>query len=157
MQGSEYLVQAPEYLVIIDNIIGFLFSLVTVGLLTFMTWRVMNGFLSITLGRGIAFIGAGFSALLIMAAGLKISVKYLTGSGKIYILQGFIGGIIDTVNACFGSRYLSPLEFIVIVSFGLYFCYWLHTRFAPKHSTDDFKRKIDKALESDEPKRPYPY
>ena len=41
-------------LVIIDNIIGFLFSLLTVAVITFMTWRVINGFLTIVLGKSLA-------------------------------------------------------------------------------------------------------
>ncbi|MEK7449145.1 MAG: hypothetical protein AAB019_06645, partial [Planctomycetota bacterium] len=133
-------------LVIIDNIIGFLFSLLTVAVITFMTWRVINGFLTIVLGKSLAFIGACFSALLMLAAGLKISSDYLIASRPsqpLYIMQGFIGGIIDTINACFSSKYLSPLEFIILVSFGLYLCYWLHTRFVPKHTTEEFKRRID--------------
>lgn len=144
--------------VIANNAIAFLFSFLTTLLLTYMVWRLMKGFLEAVLGRGIAILGAGFSAILVLAAGLKISIDYLTKAQRVYIIQGVIAGIVDTINACILPKQLSPLEFIILISFGVYLCYWLHTRFAPKHTTDDLKRKLDRAVETENTKRPpYPY
>jgi hypothetical protein len=144
--------------IIADNTIASLFALITTGVLTFLIWRIMNGFLSIILGKGIAFIGAGFAAALILAAGLKVSLEYLYKAQVVHIVQGIIAGVVDPINAAITPKLFSPLEFIVLVSFGLYLCYWLHTRFAPKHTTDDLRHKIDRAIETDEPpKTSYPY
>lgn len=143
--------------IVADNAVAFLFSLFTTAILAYMVWRLMDSFLRLFLGKGIAFLGAGFAAALVLAAGLKISSSYLVQAQTIYIVQGVISGIVNTINACIAPRFFSPLEFLILVSFVLYFCYWLHTRFAPKHTTDDLKRKIDQALE-EEPKKPsYPY
>ena len=143
---------------ITDNSIAFLFALLTTAVLTFLIWRIMKGFLTIILGKGIAFIGAGFASALILAAGLKVSLEYLYKAAVLHIIQGVIAGIVDPINAAITPKLFSPMEFIILVSFGLYLCYWLHTRFAPKHTTDDLRHKIDRAIESEEPpKPPYPY
>lgn len=150
-------VQPPTGWEIADNAVAFLFSLFTTGVLTYMVWRLMNSFLELFLGRGMAFLGSIFSAVLVLSAGLKVASSFLKGAEKIYILKGLISGIVETISACIAPRNFSPLEFILTVSFVLYLCYWLHTRFVPKHTTDDLKRKLDQALE-DESKRPsYPY
>lgn len=149
--------QGPTAWIVADNAIAFLFSLFTTAVLTYMVWRLMRSFLELFLGKGMAFLGAGFAAVLVLAAGLKIASSYLVKAQTIYIVQGIIAGVVTTINACVGPHFFSPLEFLIIVSFLLYFCYWLHTRFAPKHSTDDLKRKIDRALEEEPKKPPYPY
>lgn len=153
------IVQIPEpgVWIIVDNMVAFIFSLFTTGILTYLVWRLMNSFLELFLGKGISLLGAIFSACLILATGLKVAASFLKEAEKIYILRGFISGVVETVSACIGPRFLSPLEFLLIVSFILYFCYWLHTRFIPKHTPTDLKQKIEQVLE-DEPKRPpYPY
>jgi len=148
--------QVSSAWLIADNAVAFLFSLFTTAVLTYMVWRLMNSFLELFLGKGMAFLGSIFSAVLVLAAGLKMAASYLK-EPTIPILQGLISGIVETISACIAPRFFSPLEFIIMVSFILYFCYWLHTRFAPKHTTADLKRKLDRALE-DEPKQPsYPY
>lgn len=145
-------------LVIADHTIAFLFALLTTVVLTYVVWRIMSGFLQVILGKGIAFIGAGFASALVLAAGLKVSLDHLSKAGVVHIIQGVIAGIVDPINAMITPKQFSPLEFILLVSFGLYLCYWLHTRFAPKHTTDDFRQKIDRAIEHEEPKKPaYPY
>lgn len=141
-----------------DNAVAFLFSLFTTAALTFLVWKVMNSFLDLFLGKGIAFLGSIFSAILVLAAGLKIAVSFLEGPQTIPILKGFIAGIVNTINACIAPRSMSPLEFLVLVSFGLYICFWLHTRFVPKHTVTDLRRKIDRAIDDEEKgNKPYPY
>ncbi|MFC1524850.1 hypothetical protein ACFL5I_00510 [Planctomycetota bacterium] len=143
---------------IADNSIAFLVALLTTAVLTYVIWRIMIGFLGAILGKGIAFIGAGFASALVLAAGLKVSLEHLSKAGVVHIIQGVIAGIVDPINAAITPKQFSPLEFILLVSFGLYLCYWLHTRFAPKHTTDDLRHKIDRAIEHEEPKKPtYPY
>ena len=144
--------------IIIDNSFAFLFSLLATLLLTFLTWRVMSNFLLVIVGKGMSIIGAGLSALLVLATGLKIANDFLVKARSIHILQGLIAGVVDTVDACISPKVFSPLELILLVSFGLYLCYWLHTRFVPKHTTDDLRQKVDRAIEPEEPKKPtYPY
>lgn len=133
--------------IIADNSVAFLFSLFTTAVLTYLVWKVMNGFLDLLLGKGIAFLGAIFSAVLVLAAGLKVSGEFLGQQERIPILHGFITGIVNTVNACIAPRSMSPVEFLVLVSFGLYICFWLHTRFAPKHTLGDLRRRIEQAIE----------
>ncbi|MBI4833698.1 MAG: hypothetical protein HY811_02605 [Planctomycetes bacterium] len=141
-----------------DNSVAFLFSLFTTAALTYLVWKVMNSFLDLFVGKGMAFLGAVFSAVLVMSAGLQVSVSFLESARTIYILQGLIAGIVRTINACIAPRWMNPLEFLIFVSFGLYICYWLHTRFAPKHTADDLRRKIDRALEDNSSKeKSYPY
>ncbi len=143
---------------IADNSIAFLFALLTTLALTYVMWRIMTGFLRVILGKGIAFVGAGFASALIFAAGLKVSLDYFARATVVHIVQGVIAGIVDPINAAIVPKLFSPVEFIVVVSFELYICYWLHTRFAPKHTTDDLRHKIDRAVESEEPSKPtYPY
>ena len=144
--------------IIADNAVAFLFSLFTSAALTYLVWKVMNSFLDLFVGRGVAFVGAVFAAILVLSAGLKVSVGFLEKAQTIYILQGLISGIVTTINACFAPHSTSPLEFLALVSFGLYICYWLHTRFVPKHTLIDLKRKIDRAIEDDDEKQDaYPY
>ncbi|MFA5794533.1 MAG: hypothetical protein WC980_05640 [Candidatus Brocadiia bacterium] len=150
----------PSTIHIIDSIVAFLFSLATTAALTWLVWRVMNRLISGMLGPGIGFIGSIFAASLILVSGLKISVDFLAKYQKIYIVQGMLTGVIDTLNACITPKHLSPFEFIIIVSFMLYIGYWLHTRFAPKHSIDDIKHKLERTIDYDEEgdrKPPYPY
>jgi len=136
-----------------DNAVAFVFSLFTAGVLTYFTWKVMNSFLDLFVGRGIAFIGAIFSAILVMSAGLKVSAGFLERARYIYILQGVISGVVNTINACFAPHAMSPVEFIIMVSFGLYICYWLHTRFVPKHTIGDLKRRIERAIDDEDDKK----
>jgi protein-S-isoprenylcysteine O-methyltransferase Ste14 len=150
----------PGTINIIDSVIAFLFSLATTGALTWLVWRVMNRLISGMLGSSIGFIGSLFAAALVLVSGLKVSVDFLARYQKIYILQGMLAGIIDTLNACITPKGYSPLEFIIMVSFGIYICYWLHTRFAPKHHIEDIKQKLERTIEYDEEgdrKPQYPY
>ena len=143
---------------IADNAVAFVFSLFTTAALTYLTWKIINNFLDLFLGKGVAFLGATFSAILVLSAGLKTSGNFLVQAQSIYILQGFISGIVDTVNVCIAPRLVSPIEFIVIVSFGLYICYWLHTRFLAKQGGWEIRRKIDHAIGEEGAKDPqYPY
>ncbi|MFH1227503.1 MAG: hypothetical protein V1701_06325 [Planctomycetota bacterium] len=147
-------------MLIVDSVIAFLFSLATTAALAWLVWRVMNRLISGMLGPGIGFIGSIFAASLILVSGLKVSVDFLSKYQKIYVVQGILSGIIDTLSACITPKHVSPFEFIIIVSFMLYIAYWLHTRFAPKHSIDDIKQKLERTIDYDEEgdrKPPYPF
>lgn len=148
----------PTTMQIIDSVIAFVFSLAAALALTWLTWRVMERLLSGMLGRGIGFIGSLFAAMLILASSLKVSSNFLARYDTVYVLQGMISGVVDTVSACITPKFFSPIEFLILVSFGIYLCYWLHTRFAPKHTIEDLKQKLEYTVESEEPpKPPYPY
>ncbi|MDI6733601.1 MAG: hypothetical protein QME51_07060 [Planctomycetota bacterium] len=141
-----------------DSVVAFLFSCATTVLLVFLVWRVVNRLLSGFLGRSIGFFGAFFSAVLIGVTGVKIASDFLGRYKKLPIIQGVISGIADTVNACITPKLFSPFEFIIVVGLALYVCYWLHTRFAPKHPIDDIKDKFEHTIDPDlPPKPPYQY
>ena len=146
----------PTTMEIIGSIISFIFSLATTALLTWLVWRVMNRIISGMLGSAIGFVGSAFASLLVLVSCLKVSVDFLTRYQKIYVLQEMLKGIIDTLNAAITPKNYSPIEFIIMVSFGIYICYWLHTRFAPKHSIDDLKHKLERTIEDyddDQPRK----
>lgn len=139
---------------IADSVVAFLFACATTIGLVWLVWRMTERMLKGFLGRNIAFFGALFAAVLIGVKGVKIASDFLSSYKKIPILQGIVGGIADTINACITPKVFSPFEFIIVVGFLLYFCYWLHTRFVSKQTMDDIKEKFEQTVDPDAPSRP---
>jgi hypothetical protein len=114
-----------------------------------VVWRLLYSFLGSLMGRGFALIGAAVASVLILTAGLKAAEEFIMATQKVYILRGSVAGIAETLYRCLAPRMLSPIELITVISFGLYMCYWLHTRFAPKHGADDLRQKIEESVRGD--------
>ncbi len=139
---------------IADGVVAFLFSCITTAGLVWLVWRMTERLLRGFLGRNIAFFGALFAAVLIGVKGVKIAADFLSSYKKIPIIQGVVSGIADTINACITPKIFIPFEFIVIIGFLLYVCYWMHTRFVPKQTMDDIKDKFDHTIDPDLPTKP---
>ena len=156
-QAGAEVVQTIAFWPIADGVFGFLFSLVTTAALIFLVWRVTERLLSGFFGKNIGFYGALFATILIGVTGLKTASDFLAQTTKIPILNGILSGVSNTISACITPKHFSPFEFIIIVGLLLYVCYWMHTRFAPKHTIDDIKEKFDRTVDPDaSPKPPYP-
>jgi hypothetical protein len=155
---SEQVSQQPTGWQIADSVVAFLFSCATTIVLIFLVWRVTERLLNGFFGKNIGFFGALFASVLTGTAGIKVAADFLGSYNKLHIVHGIISGIADTVNACITPKHFSPFEFIILVGLALYVCYWLHTRFTPRHTIDDIKDKFDNTVDPDNPsKPPYPY